>query len=402
MNKATVFSKVLDRVANIAVICGLMSIPLAGFAATATISGTLSSFDVVNETGQNAHGFELQIEGVTQNDLYYTGFGQRYGQASIVPYATGVYVRWKSPYTAGGFTQTTPQHTPGVPYSWNDCYQAGSTYAFSGCEHFYQSLRQTLPGVVVTGRWLSEDPNNLGSLLGINPGVIVPYPVYTFAPPPTTAPITTIAPVVVQQAPEIPDPPEAVGQYGDAQWVKIYKIQLPREVTGQELENEFASNPNGSKPGLFNIIDPAQFEGWSLEQTAPPCGGNCKQNRNRTQNQGSLKPEDRSIVRRYEAYKYAGAYDPLTHEAVCADGGLCNAPTVNATVNELGVQKGPAKLTAVNILPDVLTVTKTGGGTVTDANNVINCGNNCVAFANKGTSVSLTADRKSTRLNSSH
>jgi hypothetical protein len=245
---------------------------------------------------------------------------------------------------------------------------------------------------VVTGRWLIENPGTPGTLLANDPGDSVPYPVYSFAPPPTTAPVTTVAPVVVAEVPEAPEPPEVVGQYGDAQWVKIFKIQLPTEVTGENLANELANNSDGATPGLFNVNDATQLEGWNLIQISPPCGGANCQKRTRSSNQGSLKPEDRSIVRRYEHYKYAGAYDALTHQAICADAGLCKVPTVNTAVNEVGVQVGPAKLTAVNVVPDVLTITKTGGGTVSDSNKTISCGNSCVAFADSGTSVTLTAD----------
>ncbi|MFN7931301.1 MAG: hypothetical protein U0Y68_25895 [Blastocatellia bacterium] len=76
-------------------IVGLLFLIAVAAAQTATISGTLSGFDVNNLTGQVAHGFEIQIEGATANDLYYTGFGQRYGNGSVVSYPGGVYVRWK-------------------------------------------------------------------------------------------------------------------------------------------------------------------------------------------------------------------------------------------------------------------------------------------------------------------
>src|SRR5436305_11519132 len=95
------------------VLAAALSLSLLGAAAaraqTATISGFLSNFDVVNETGQDAHGFEIQLEGAAQNDLYYTAPGQQYGTANIVPYATGVKVRWESPYDASThqFTKTT-------------------------------------------------------------------------------------------------------------------------------------------------------------------------------------------------------------------------------------------------------------------------------------------------------
>src|SRR5689334_19126564 len=116
------------------VLAAALSLSLLGVTAaraqTATIQGTLSNFDVVNETGQDAHGFEIQLEGAAVGDLYYTALGQQYGAATVTAYATGVKVRWESPYdaTTHQFTKTTPQHTPGVPYSWNDCYLPGSTY----------------------------------------------------------------------------------------------------------------------------------------------------------------------------------------------------------------------------------------------------------------------------------
>ena len=51
---------------------GLASVSAGVQAQTATISGVLGSFDVVNMSGQPAHGFEIQMEGATANDLYYT------------------------------------------------------------------------------------------------------------------------------------------------------------------------------------------------------------------------------------------------------------------------------------------------------------------------------------------
>src|SRR5204863_513042 len=41
-------------------------------AQTATIFGALSNFDVVNDTGHDAHGFEIQLEGLQAADIYYT------------------------------------------------------------------------------------------------------------------------------------------------------------------------------------------------------------------------------------------------------------------------------------------------------------------------------------------
>src|ERR1700733_9210727 len=103
-----------------AILAAWMAMPLASWGQTATILGNLSAFDVVNDTGQPVHGFEIQIEGAQPGDLYYTVFGGRYGTPSVIPYATGVYVRYQSSHDANGvYTQTTPVNN--VPtFSWQD------------------------------------------------------------------------------------------------------------------------------------------------------------------------------------------------------------------------------------------------------------------------------------------
>ncbi|HEX3555661.1 MAG TPA: hypothetical protein VIA62_20760 [Thermoanaerobaculia bacterium] len=347
----------------------LLAAPIAARAQTATISGFLSNFDVVNETGQDAHGFEIQLEGAVQNDLYYTVAGQQYGMPAVVPYATGVYVRWESPYDANAhqYTKRTPQHTPGVPYSWNDCYAAGSTYAYAGCEALGQGLRPT-PGktITATGYWLVEDPQNPGTLIHAQPNVAIPFPSWTIAPVVTAG----AAPVVVAEV-EAPEPPESPELYGDAQWVKVYKTQLTREATPADLTSDNPTVPQ----------DASQLEvAWDILQASPPSNGNQKRNRN----QGGINADTRAIIRRYETYKYTGAYDSVSHKVVCADG-VCAAPSAGELGDFIAAQNS-----AVNVVPDALTVTKTGSGTVTGGK--ISCGNACSAFTTNGTTLSLTAN----------
>lgn len=350
----------------------LLALPLAAQAQTATVSGVLGSFDVVNQTGQDAHGFEIQLEGALPNDLYYTGYGQRYGSATLVPYATGVKVRWASPYDSSTqqYTKTTPNHVGSPSFSWQDCYLGGAGYATSGCEAMGQGLRYPYSsGLVATGRWLIDDPQNPGTLITAEPPVAIPLIVtYTVAPP-----TTTFTPPVVVAVVEAPEPPQVEGQYGDAQWVKVYKTQLTREVTQADLDT------------LSSIIptDPTQIEtAWDILQVSPPSNGNQKQKR--TQNQGSLAPDTRAIVRRYETYKYTGAYDPLTHQVQCADL-TCTAPSTGELGDFIGAHNS-----AINVTADSLTVIRSGGGSVTGSK--INCGTSCGMFAPAGTVISLIAN----------
>lgn len=346
----------------------------AAHAQTASISGSLGSFDVVNHSGQDAHGFEIRLEGASASDLYYTGFGQRYGTATVVPYATGVYVRWASPYdaSAGRYAYTTPQHVGPDSFAWQDCYMGGAGYATSGCEAIGQGLRYPVPAnVVATGHWLGDDPQHPGTLVEVGAPIDIPLLVNWAV---AAGGAVGSAPVV-SSTPEPPELPETPEVYGDAQWVKVYKTQLTTEVTAADFDS------------LNTIIpsDPSQVEvAWDILQASPPSGGNQNQTRNR--NQGSIASDTRAIVRRFETYKYTGAYDAVTHKVVCADG-TCTAPSAG----ELGDFVG-ATNSAVNVTADSLSVVKDGAGTVTGTGNKINCGGNCGTFAPNGTLLTLTAN----------
>lgn len=360
-----------------AMVLAFLAAPATSRAQTAAISGVLGAFDVLNDTGQPAHGFEIQIDGVLPGDLYYAVYGGRYGSPTVVPYATGVYVRYQSVYSNGQYVATTPPAGGGSTFSWQNCYLGGAGYGSSGCEHFGQSLRVSPQGsaITVTGRWMVDDPNNPGQLIGVNPPAAIPFTNWVLAP------VTTSAPVLVAKVVAPLPPPPA--QFSDAQWVKIYKTELPRSVGGDELvEGNTAVVPE----------DPTQIEtAWDILQTPPP-GSNTRKNRSSRTNQAALSLTAGSVVRRYESYKYTGAYDPLTHEVVCADG-TCTAPSTG----ELG---GPlsAHNTASNVVPDTLNVAKTGSGlgSASIGGSNINCGGTCAVFGTNGATFSLTASPGST------
>jgi hypothetical protein len=350
----------------------LLAVPFASWGQTAVVSGYLGAFDVLNDTGQNAHGFEIQLEGALPSDLYYIVPGGRYGAPTIVPYATGVYVRYQSAYDAatGTYAATTPQATLGAAgFSWQDCYQGGFGYPTSGCEHLGQSMRTSPAGLAITGRWLVDDPNNPGQLIRVDPPAAIPFYAWSILPPPTTP----TAPVVVTK---VVAPRPATAQFGEAFWIKVFKTDLSRSVSGDELSS---TNPSVVPE------DPTQVETpWSLLQSIP-AGVNGKHGNKA--NQAAIAIATGSVVRRYEMYKYTGAYDPLTHEALCLDT-VCNTPGTG----ELGAAVS-AQNTASNVVADSLSVNKSGSGasgtTVSGSN--ISCGSSCAVFATNGAAFTLTA-----------
>ena len=57
-----------------ALLLALLAAPAMTHAQTVTMFGALSNFDVLNDTGQDAHGFEIELDGVTpaQAPYYFT------------------------------------------------------------------------------------------------------------------------------------------------------------------------------------------------------------------------------------------------------------------------------------------------------------------------------------------
>jgi Divergent InlB B-repeat domain len=94
-------------------------------------------------------------------------------------------------------------------------------------------------------------------------------------------------------------------------------------------------------------------------------------------------------VRRYEYYKYAGNYDPVTHQALCADP-LCAAPGPGELGDAIGAQNA-----AANLEVNALTVNVTGSGKVSSGDKICSCPSNCYGVYTPGSTVTLTAKANS-------
>src|SRR5579883_2611086 len=376
-----------------ALIAAVLATPLAMHAQTPTIVGYPANFDAYNNTGAPVNGFEIEADGINSGDItrIFGGVwiaGQpcviRYCQGTATNFAGGVYIRWTSPWdpVAQQFTLSTPVASAGIVGVGESCWTMGlgARYPAAGCEHFGISTIRQPTNIVY--RWLVPDPNN--------PGQLVPYSGNTVpianAPPPPPIPqpiVNVIPPVQVGGAPAVafeiqappPPPPPApkpVLQYGDAQWVKVYKTEIDREVDLNELM--------GGNPVVPE--DPALIETqWKLLQYNPNSHGNSGV----LHNQQQLGNGKHAVVRRYEHYAYTGTYDPVDHHATCLDG-TCTAPSNGELGDIIGAQNA-----AANIEIPSLTVTKVGSGTVTGANGKINCGGTCSVTEEAGTVVGLTA-----------
>jgi hypothetical protein len=361
-------------------IAGALFAPAPARAQSAVV-GALGNFDAANFEGKDAHGMEIQIEGIQLNDLTPSWCGNKYNCPVVTAYATGVYVRYMSPYDAASqqFTATTVPHPANTPFA-GTCYTWTATYLASGCDHFGVHLAFTAAAnnaVTTAYRWMFEDPNNPGMLIASPNNIFVPTPVYTWVPPalPTNPPVLVVE---IHTPPPPPPPPALPPQFGNATWMKVYKTDMNREVALMELTSDNPIVPQS----------PLQIETeWVLMQPAPPpAPGDNRRRRNPQTNQGGVNAGTRSVLRRYETYAYTGAYDPLTHEVVCGGDGTCNVPQAG----ELGDML-VAQMVAANVAVPSLTVVITGNGTVSSSDKVISCGSKCASTYALGTTLTLTA-----------
>ena len=345
-----------------------------------TMAGNYQNFDVLNGTGGETCGFEMEVHGVSASQVFrifpsnFNAKVIRYGFGTATDFPGGVYVRWTSPYdkATGKFTSCTPVPRSLTTVPGDSCWTLGmpSTYQSAGCEHF--GISATVNPSNILYRWLIADPAVPGNLKSVGTDISMPAPAWVGVPPAGLG-----LPAVV--AAEIPAPPPPPALFGEAQWVKVYKNELQRKVDLDELV--------GDNPAVVPA-DAAHAEvQWDLLQADPP-GGN-QRKRGKLANRGNLGNGNHAVIRRYEFYKYAGVYDPLTHEALCADL-TCTAPSRGELGDAIGAQNA-----AANLDVNDLTITVVGGGGVSSADKVISCGNKCYGVYNPNTVVSLTAKANS-------
>ncbi len=363
--------KAVKTIRSSALLLAFLAAPIASYAQSVTLFGALTNFDVLNDTGQDTHGFEIELDGLTRSQVLYTFPATRYGDATVTAFTGGVYVRWQSAWdaTAQRFTTSTTVPASFTPTFGHSCVLTNIV----GCDHYGVSLQYYTSPTAVIYRWLVADPANPGALIRyVGPNVQIPHPVVTVLPPQQVGLPPQVAFQIEVPPPPPPKIPKPDPQYGEAKWVKVFKTELPREVNLDELVDDNPVVPQD--PGL-------QETAWKLLQFNPHSA-----NSGVLRNQGGVNSGSKSVLRRYEFYKFGGNYDPLNHQAICGGDGLCTAPIGAELGDFIGSQNA-----AANVGVPSVTVTKTGSGTVTGASGKINCGGSCTTTVAAGTVVTLTA-----------
>jgi hypothetical protein len=292
-----------------------MKIPLAAAlavavcapAARASIYGTMSNFDIYNETETPSYGAEIELEGVHPEDIS-RFFPAHYDSKSVSFYDDGfghfgVRVVY-SGYNFNGANVLPP--TVGQSTNGHTCVNT------PGCEHFGFSTVGQQP-TASNFYWLDSAGNRIG-----NAPQQVPSPGWVYQPPAGGGDAVLIARV---------EPVEVHAQRPDSLWMKVYKTKLNRAVDLAEL---MSGNPISPES-----IDETESEWELLEE------GVMDEKEDRIDED---REDTKAIVRRYEYFEYTGPYDE-ENEAVSVWDGNGDPP-----VDELG-QFISANIVAANLAP---------------------------------------------------
>jgi len=289
-----------------------LSVVLFGFgnAASATpIIGPLANFDVVNNTGQDAYGFEINLEGISKSDIsdvfgLNRNFGtpspgdvERYGVPIVGDLMSGGSVIGVKITYSG--TATTPSTTPSAPFTTpgESCWKFGNiNYPNVPCDHFGVSTLRTPTNT--TYSWL------LTPSLTPNPVVI---PSVTFTPPPAPGDPVMALIQALPVVPFNPPPPDPVQQNKDnAFWVKITQTTLPDPV---DLNQLMGGDQNNNPIGVQAIGDLANKETeieWQVLQFGGNKGGAIVDEVSKAVH---LNQGDESVVVNYQFFQYLGSLD---------------------------------------------------------------------------------------------
>ncbi|MGZ8152585.1 MAG: putative Ig domain-containing protein [Methylovulum sp.] len=269
------------------------------------VFGSLANFDVVNDTGSTAHGFEIDIRDIHSNEIT-SIFGaasrwpdmERYGAPTAIEYTDangfGVKITYKATYN-GNWSVGTPSGT--LPVSPSDScwpYGAPDYGPLYPCDHFGVSTSISTPNV--TYSWLVESPGNPSLLTPVI--ATVPNPVWTVTPVPPIANVPQPPQVNVA----IAAPAPLVYEFGEPRWVKVTATGTLQNVAVEDLvaENAVIKKANTQ----------TQLE-WQLIQVDAGSPGSGQIDLTGV----ALDEGATGVVYRFEFYKYAGARDAETNEA---------------------------------------------------------------------------------------
>ena len=312
-------------------LAGILTLALLAFAGgTARASqayGTVNNFDVVNDNGVQAHGFEIELDDIHTTDLTYTFDYNHYGNPKItegLPTIAGstnaVFVRYQGVWTNTGWSAYTA--VPAGPIPPTQGHQFTNPRTNFGGEHFGVGYRAQ--PTKVTYFWLVDTGNHTLTRGG---QVNVTTPVFTYTP------AAVGVPAQAQAVIPAPVPPAAPSfEFSGASWVKVTTTtsHTNAEMKIGDLMTPDTNNPNAKdwRNGQTNVEVETAWQLLQIDYLSSdynPTNGLGGKNAQLAGANHNLTNSDDVVTYRYEYYAYVGPYDDLdiggqpgTHEALAA------------------------------------------------------------------------------------
>lgn len=311
----------------------LAALALGAAAAQASgIYGTLSNFDVFNQTTEPSEGFEIELEGVHSTEVYDT-FPSHYNVKSIDEYVNGAAFGTRITFEDYFFVDNNQVTHWAIDPNPNPPNTNGHfAVDLPDCEHFGFAVNAQ-PTATRT-YWLNKLPDGQYERIGNTP-LTIPGPTWSYQPPavPGGAP-------VVRAEVRVPEPAEIGHQRPDSVWMKVFKTETERPVDLDEL----MSGPGGIVPQGESETETE----WELLEGGKPRAVEAEVGENGD-----------AVLRRYEFYQYTGPYDE-EHEPTSA---FLDTELLEPPAGELGVFIA-ANMVAANLVPGLLAGDANGDGQV--------------------------------------
>ncbi len=288
--------------------CCVMSLGAVVSRASAAY-GTINNFDVVNDTTNECHGFEIEIEDIHSQDITYTYNWNHYGTPAITednsnPLHPRVTVRYASARNTNG-TWAAYTAIPSGPIAPTDGHQFTNPDVNFGGEHFGAGFRGAPTNILYF--WLVD--NGAGVLVR-GPQVLVSTPTFNYVPPAPGVPAQVQAVIKPAPPPEVP-----VVEFGPASWVKEIRTTSHNnnEVRLRDLVTDDPDDPDDRN---WRNGEPDEVEvEWQLLQE------DFRKNDGGANGKLEGAPEDlpggdEVVTRRWEFFKYVGPFDSESGEAM--------------------------------------------------------------------------------------
>jgi hypothetical protein len=287
-----------------------------------SISGTLSNFDTYyNDTDTpsiDAYGAEIELEDIHSSDVR-TTYPSHYSSSNSIDVPDlgnghfGTRIRFDG-YNFYNFPGAPDYIAPNQnPPSTNGHACVGT----AGCEHF--GFSASAQPTAMRFFWLDQSGNRIGTA-----PLTIPNATWTYVPPAVVG-----APPRMQAAVVVPKPVEVEPQLPDSLWMKIFVTEIEREV---ELDELVSDGPIVPHEEIETETEWEFLEGGEMFQV-----------------EADIPEAGKSIIRRYEYYKYTGPYSD-EHEPTAPpwDGVGEFPPTAGAFI--------AANMVAVNLVPEPASV----------------------------------------------